>query len=444
VAGPASSDRFLTKPMAVALALYGLFAITFARFQVTGDALVYFNPMRRFFGEHPDFAFAYQFGSDIWNWPFFLVGKLLGAIFGLQPRPFHVSFEEISITVATQAAFVLTLYLGWRLLRELKLPAGPAVLFLTAFGSPLFYYVVFEPAMKHAVDTLWLTAAVYLLLRIYDNGTDRQAVLLGLLVAVSLNTRYVNAAFFFAAACCLIAFKRYRPLAVGGATALIAGPLIFALPALRGISYFVPSYFPRSAGVERFALGAHLQLANTRNPFNGFDPTTPFKMLFSEHRGLFLWTPLTALAVVGFVLLVYRERHGDRRPFLLTLWASALALLLAHSVWGSWDGGFSFSNRFLTGLFPVFLIGVAELRRRFGALVYSLLVPCVAWSLLIAFVHNVGYDGISEADGVGRTWSVARQTPTEVRRKVQDRATDRWGYLWALLHGNDPDHVNGP
>ena len=115
----ASTDRFLTKPMAVALALYGLFAITFAHFQITGDALVYFNPMRRFFGEHPDFAFAYQFGSDIWNWPFFLVGKLFAEIFGLQPHTFHVSFEEISITIATQAAFVLTLYLGWRFLREL-------------------------------------------------------------------------------------------------------------------------------------------------------------------------------------------------------------------------------------------------------------------------------------------------------------------------------------
>jgi hypothetical protein len=434
----------MTKPMVVALGLYGLFAVTFARFQITDDALVYFNPMRRFFGEHPDFAFAYQFGSDIWNWPFFLIGKLFAAIFGLQPHTFHVSFEEISITIATQAAFVLTLYLGWRLLRELDLPVGPAVLFLAAFGSPLFYYVVFEPAMKHAVDNLCITAAVYVLLRIYDEGTDRQAVLLGLLVAVALNTRYVNFAFFFVAACCLVAFKRYRPLAIGGATALIAGPLIFVLPALRGISYFVPSYFPQSSAVGRFALSAHPVLASTRNPLNGFDPVTPLKMLFSEHRGLFIWTPLTAFAVVGFVLVVYRSGHSSRRQFFWTLSASALALLLVHSIWGSWDGGFSFSNRFLTGLFPVFLIGVAELRARFGAPVYAVLVLCVAWSLMLAFVHNIGYDGITEADGVGRLWTVTRQTHGALEHKVKNRATDRWRYMWALLHGNDPKHVHGP
>src|SRR6476660_942883 len=135
--------------MAVAFVLYGLFAITFAHFQITGDALVYFNPMRRFFGEHPDFAFAYQFGSDIWNWPFFLVGKGLGAIFGAQPRTFHVSFEEISITVATNVAFLFILYLAWRLLQELELPRGPVVLLGTTFGSPLFYEVIFDPPGKH-------------------------------------------------------------------------------------------------------------------------------------------------------------------------------------------------------------------------------------------------------------------------------------------------------
>lgn len=439
---PRRSDRFLSRGMAVALAGYLAFLLTFGRFQVKGDALVYFNLLRRFFGEHPDSAFAYQFGSDLWNWPFFLVGKGLGAIFGLQPRTFHVSFEELAMSVAANVALVLTLYLGWRLLRELELPRGPAVIFLTVFGSPLFFYAVFEPAGKHVVDTLVITAAVLLMLRLHESGSDRQALALGMLAGVSLNIRYVNVAFFLAIACSL-ALRRRRAFALATAAALVVGPAVFALPAIRGISYFAPSYFPKSA-VARVAAGNHPMLGSTSNPLNGFDPLIPLKMLFSIHRGLFLWTPLAALAVIGFVLFLRRDRDADRRAFLWTLLAAAVALLLVHTIWGQWDGGFAFSERFLTSLFPLFLIGVAELRRSFGRLMYPALVVCVLWSMAVAFVHDVGYDGVSEHDGLDRVSHVIQHEFNHKRHQVDGRATKRWGYVWALLRGYDPEHVHGP
>jgi hypothetical protein len=444
----ASAERFLSWPMGLALVCYSAFAVTFASFQVKGDGLVYFNLLRRYFGEHPDFAFAYQFGSDVWNTPFFLVGRGLGAIFGFQPTIFHVSFEEISITAATQAAFVLTLYLGWRLLRELDLPRGPAVLFLTTFGSPLFYYVVFDPAMKHAVDTLVLTAATLFLLRVFTRRHDRDAIVLGALVGLSLNIRYVNVAFFFAVACAL-AITRRRALAIGLASAAVAGGVIFALPALRGISYFVPSYFPKSSAlggaptISRYALGAHAFVADTSNPFNGFSALTPLKMLFSAQRGLFIWTPLTAVAVLGILWAFRRVERDERWTFRWTLVAASTSLLLAHSIWGFWNGAFSFSTRFLTALFPLFLIGIADLRLRVGARIYPLLCACAAWSLLLAFVHLVGYDGINAGDTAFKTAHVFVREPGNITTKVQRRATDRWSYLWALTHGRDPEHVHG-
>jgi len=106
----------------------------------------------------------------VWNTPFFLIGKSLGIAFGFQPENFHVSFEEISITLATNIAFVLIMCLGWRILKELELPRGPAVLFLTVFGTPLFYSIVFDPAGKHTVDTLVLTAAIYAFLKCKSNS----------------------------------------------------------------------------------------------------------------------------------------------------------------------------------------------------------------------------------------------------------------------------------
>src|SRR5438477_3052995 len=343
------------------------------------------------------------------------------------------------MTVAANAAFVLTLYLTWRLLRELDLPRGAGVLFLTTFGSPLFYYVIFEPAGKHVVDTLILTAAALALLYVLRDGDIGPALVLGALAGVSLNTRYVNVAFFFVLGVAVV-LRRRREVAVAIPTAAAVGGVVFALPALRGISYFVPSYFPKS---QALAIGSTLLVGDTRNPLNGFDPLIPLKMLFSLHRGLFLWTPLTAFAVIGFVFVLRRRWDDTRRVFLWTLGLAALALLGIHSVWGAWDGGFAFSTRFLTALFPLFAIGVAELRRRVGTRLYVLLVPCVAWALVIAFSHNIGYDNVSARDGVNRVAQAAYAGRDTLRHRIDSRAVRRWGYLWALLHGRDPEHVHG-
>jgi hypothetical protein len=427
--------------MAVALALYAVFALSLEHFQITGDSQVYFNLLRRAFGEHPDFAFAYQFGSDIWNLPFFAVGKGLAAIFGDTPRIFHVSFEELSIVAATQAAFILTLYLGWRLLRELELPAKPAVLFLTAFGSPLFYYVIFEPGMKHAADTLVWTASALVLLVLYKRGADRHALALGALLGVAVNIRYVNAAFLLAVVCAL-ALYRVRAAAIALVSSVGVGLCIFALPALRGISYFQPNYFPKSA-VRVLALGTSPAIGDTRNPLNGFDPLIPFHMLFSDLRGLYVWTPLTACATIGFILAIRSTRIDTRRRFLWTLLAGSVALLAAHITWAEWTGAYSFSMRFLTALFPLFLIGVAELRRRWTVPTYVLLTLCVAWSLMLAFVHFVGYDGASAGNTATDVARIYARAPDSFRIKVEHRASKRWRYIWALLHGDDPQHVHG-
>jgi hypothetical protein len=430
--------------MAIWLALYGLFAITFARFQIRGDALVYFNLMRRFFGEHPDFAFAYQFGSNVWNAPFFLAGRLCGALFGHEPHIFHVSFEEIWTTIAAQAAFLTILYVGWRLLRDLRLPAGASVLFVTALGSPLFFYVVFDPAMKHATDTLYVTAAVFLLLRILRGARDLDAALLGALVGVSVNTRYVNVAFFFVVGCGLLFANRRRALAVSLSAAVVVGAVLYSLPALRGIPYFHPTYFPKSA-VARLAIGPSPTLADTRNPLNGFDPLIPLKMLFSAHRGLFFWTPLTFLGTIGFLLRLRSERDQTVRRFLWILLLASAALVLSHVTWAEWDGAFSFSSRFLTALFPLELIGVAELVRRFRGYVYVPFAACIVWSFILLFIHVVGYDGITAGDSALTELSHLRLEPQNLRHKVDHLAIDRWTYLWGLVvHGEDPEHVHGP
>jgi len=171
-----------------------------------------------------------------------------------------------------------------------------------------------------------------------------------------------------------------------------------------------------------------------------FDPLAPFKMLFTLHRGLFLWTPLTAFAVVGFVLLARRDlRH---RWYLLGLLTSAAALLVIHAIWGNfWDGGSSFSSRFLASLFPVYLIGAAELVRRRRGLFLSLFGVCVAWSMWVGLVEMNGYHGQSRDDGLVQIvqnytgphdYPPPYDSPGNLVHELRVTAVDRWQLLWRV------------
>ena len=93
-------------------------------------------------------------------------------------------------------------------------------------------------------------------------------------------------------------------------------------------------------------------------------------------------------------------RDKRNRLFLVTLGVSAFLLLAIHSLWGTgWDGGGSFL-RFLTALFPFFLVGAAEFIRRFRRVGVTVLTLCAAFSIWIALVEFNGYYNESPRDGL--------------------------------------------
>ena len=135
VEGAVASERFLTRPRIVGLLVFLLFALSFDDGKVQDDGVYYFDFLRKLFGVHTNTA-AYQFGSAFWNAPFWLASQLVAVRGGFD----HFHSGEIAVNVASNAAVLITLYLGWRILRELELPRGPIVLLLTLFGTPLFFY----------------------------------------------------------------------------------------------------------------------------------------------------------------------------------------------------------------------------------------------------------------------------------------------------------------
>jgi hypothetical protein len=452
-------ERFLSWPRAAGIGVFVLFALTFDLVKVQDDGTIYFDYLRRVFGVDTG-GVAYQVGSAFWTAPFWLVSQTVAVGGGYD----HFQSGQVAVTVAANAAILLTLYFGWRILRDLDLPRGPVVLLLALFGTPLWYYGVLQPSYKHAADTLYATAAFSYVLRSTRDGVRRRDyVAAGLCLALLLATRYANAGLVLALLASLWVL-RFRRATTWIALATVAcSALVFAVPLIRHIPYGSPPMPRYGAGfndgpavlaqtARRMALGIadmHVYLPTTK-----FDPTVPVKMLFTLHRGLFLWTPLTAFATIGFVLLLRRDRSN--RPFLVTLGVSALGLLAVHTFWGgAWDGFGSFSNRFLTALFVLFLLGTAEVvqrARRPGIVVLGLCCCFSVWIGLVLFngIYDSSHHGfqsrhtsLNQVVGAFRSVTGPRVSPYHVPppynslenfgRQTGVRIRDRWQFYWRLV-----------
>jgi hypothetical protein len=451
-----TTERFLTWPRTVALGCFVLFALTFNDGGVHDDGVAYFDFLRRLFGASES-GVAYQFGSVFWNAPFWLVSQLVAVRGGLD----HVGSGEVAVNVASAVAVLLALYLGWRILRALELPRGAAVLILTLFGTPLYFYGALGASYKHAADALYATALFWFVYRALQAGATRlDYAAVGASLALLVSTRWANAALCLVVVGAFLTARRKRE-AVWMVSSLIAcSALLFSMPVVRHIPYDSPPTPTYGLGKPSLdlplAVVPHSQrLASSSvviiDPVlrqTDFSPTAPLKMLFTLHRGLFVFTPLTFFAAVGFVLLLRRDRRN--RPFLLTLGLSALALLLIHSFWGKlWDGGGSFSQRFLTALFPFFLLGTAEFIRRWRGPAIALLSLCAAWSVWVGLVQFNAYYRGSAQDGIVQiVGSIHGVTGPRVSRfhkpppynslenfgrDLGDRISGRWRQYWRLV-----------
>lgn len=96
-------------------------------------------------------------------------------------------------------------------------------------------------------------------------------------------------------------------------------------------------------------------------PFNHPFLSGVYGFLFSPGRGLFVFVPLTLVAVAG-------ARWAWRRAPVITAAAGLLlvARVLFYASWWAWDGGVAWGPRFLLPALPCLAVGLMEIVRRFA------------------------------------------------------------------------------
>jgi hypothetical protein len=240
--------------------------------------------------------------------------------------------------------------------------------------------------MSHACDAFACTLIIYFWWRYRNTDSLRAGLFIGLAIGLATWVRTQNAAFMLAPALSALyttvrSFMRHevrvaRP-ALQRAIATGVGFSILFLPLMFFWRYEYSAWI-----VNTYAASVAP---------NAFDWRAPhlLSVLFSSDRGLFVWAPVTFIAIVG----VWKLRQIDGTlTFLLLM--MLLAQLYIVSSWVAWDGAAAFGPRFWCNMVAVFALGLGALLAGLRFVPRSTLTAAgtlfIVWNLLLILQYSIG------------------------------------------------------
>jgi hypothetical protein len=381
-----------------------LFIVAYSSLSLAdGDSQVQYRFVRRLFGD-ADNALGYYFGLGLLEAPFYGVGKVFRGlgIHTLMGQPVLPATVALGLGLFTLAAWPPLA----AILRGLDLPHPGLVILAAAFGTPFFYYAAFSPGKNHAPDAVLFAVVLYLAYRYFRESEPERWVpfALGAVLGVACTVRYFSGAEAVMLVLFLAWCRRWRHALIVTITATIAALLLLAVPWALDVPVFGGGY-----AAERVLT---------------FAPLNPLRMLFTNQRGFFVWSPVSALAAVGLVLLF--RRRPEHRRFLSAATLMGVGIMAAYAFVPFWTGTFAFSQRFFTPLFPLVAIGLAGLVEAVPRTALAAAAVATAWSIFLAlnFVIIGGPQYLSDTRGGASDLAlVPFRTHTSIG-----------AYLWGVKH----------
>ncbi len=323
---------------------------------------------------------------------------------------------------------------------------GPALVAALgiAFGTFLYFYLVFAPTMAHAPAFGAAALFVWLWLRPLPEG-PRRGLLLG-------------------AACGLLALLRWADVLIALLWVATLAPRLLDPSRWRRLGLEVLAFagaalaaFSPQLMVWKLLYGSWLTIPQGE----GFVAGAPAwaGVLFSPRHGLFSWSPLLYVGALG--LLIWVRRAPLR---LLGALAFFLALARVNAGVADWWGGAAFGGRRFDAVLPLFGMGLAlalgwlaeTLRRRPLVAGASMVSAFMLWNLLLAEQYRSGawdYAGPVSFEEMGRgaaaqadraigspfslpaslvEWWRSGRSPTDWEALFMQRRHARWGVRMGL------------
>jgi hypothetical protein len=224
------------------------------------------------------------------------------------------------------------------------------------FASSLPVYMYLNPSWSHAQTLFSVALFLWYWCRTRSHRSLPQWIALGLLGALMVNIYYLNVVWLLIPA--FEAVSDYFQLISGTSAARPGDPPreSFATLFLSHIAFvivFVVGMLPTLI-TRKIIYGGYLQTGYPGAHEWFWTNPVPGSVWFSSDHGLFTWTPILVLALIGLVLFLRVDR--TLAFYFLAVFA-VFSYVLACYV--NWDGISSFGNRFFISLGPAFIVGLA-------------------------------------------------------------------------------------
>ena len=217
------------------------------------------------------------------------------------------------------------------------------------FASSLLVYMYFNPSWSHAHSAFMVALFVWYWDHARQKRTSLQWVILGAIAGLMMDVYYPNAILLLFPL--LESLGTYWKGIVNTEPKKTIGPLLVNNVLFVGVTFaaFLPTFV-----IKKIIYGSYLNFGYGEQWF--WDSPAFLKTCFSSEHGLFSWTPITILSVIGLFLL----RRYDRVLALYSMCAFAVYVYLI-GCYQDWHGLSSFGNRFFVSLTVLFVLGLAAL-----------------------------------------------------------------------------------
>ena len=291
-------------------------AILWSPFLVTAHAAV------RFYD-----ALGGQVAADGYSGPYLLAMAFGTAVYGF--LSLWISFRVTRKYLAERWAFIGTLGI-W-------------------FASSLPVYMYFNPSWSHAHSAFMVALFVWYWDSTRQSRTMLQWLILGAIAGLMMDVYYPNGILLLLPL--LESLGIYWKGVFGTEPKKTIGSLLLNNILFAGVIFagFLPTLVSK-----KIIYGSYLNFGYVEQWF--WNSPALLKVCFSPQHGLFSWTPITILAVIGLFLF---RRHD--RVLALCLICTFAAYAYVIGCYQDWDGLSSFGNRFFVSLTVLFVLGFSAL-----------------------------------------------------------------------------------